>query len=565
MKTSSARDASAVTGRQDEPAGALWPIVGRRPLPRLHVISDVHLEFGPYELPADLEFDILVASGDIGPVEDAVAWLAKCEKPVVYVMGNHEYYDREFDEVLPAARAAARGTRVHVLERNAVTIAGVRFLGSTLWTSYGNWHPGLVDQAYRQMNDYELIRATRWFESSRNLAWCARQCRAADLPLPEEDPARAADPRFHPAIAYREHLRSVAWLGRMLARPFDGPTIVVTHHAPTFRSLESFGIAAEHFLPANWNGETLREDLRRVAAYASPMDAMLARHRDDIDLWTHGHLHAGLDVISQGVRVLGNPRGYAFDRGPKRPAVARGVMNPFPGRAPDFDWRYVVDLQEGLARPLEKALATAVARMWRQAEEAEELVPHLRDDDSVPTRSVHEAFARRVSVFSRHLDAILRTVEESLDAGTERCPLADLSPPPARPVVAREAGDARCQVDLMRAWIAWATGLPGVAAEALHAWRHATRTMLQAASELGLEARCIRLPTVALRSLLYSRVHVLQVVATPEDAGRLGKRLNALFGNATPRRSIRVKRVEAEVLAASDGLTLSDVAQSFGA
>jgi hypothetical protein len=214
------------------PTHALWPLLARRPLPRIHVISDVHLEFGPYELPADLDFDILVASGDIGPVEDAVRWLAKCGKPVVYVMGNHEYYDREFDEVLPAARAAARGTRVHVLERNAVTIQGVRFLGTTLWTSFGDWHPGLVDQAYRQMNDYELIRATRWFESSRNLAWYRRQCRAAHLALPEDDPALAADAKFHPAIAYQEHLRSVTWLNRMLDRPFDGPTVVVTHHSP---------------------------------------------------------------------------------------------------------------------------------------------------------------------------------------------------------------------------------------------------------------------------------------------------------------------------------------------
>jgi hypothetical protein len=552
------------TAHAAAPTPALWPIVSPRRLPRLHVISDVHLEFGPYELPPDLDFDILVASGDIGPVEEAVAWLAKCGKPVVYVMGNHEYYDRELDEVLPAARAAARGTRVHVMERNAVTIQGVRFLGTTLWTSYGDWHPGLVDQAYRQMNDYELIRATRWFESPRNRAWYARQCRAANLPVPEEDPARAANPRFHPAIAYREHLRSVAWLNRMLARPFEGPTVVVTHHAPTFRSLESFGIAPEHFLPVNWNGETLLADLRRVAAYASPLDALLARHRDDIDLWTHGHLHAGLDVISQGVRVLGNPRGYAFDRGPRPPATVRIATNPFPGRAPDFDWRYVVDLQDGLARPLEKALATPIARMWRQAEEAAELVPHLLDDDSVPTRSVHEAFGRRLAVFAGQLETVLRILQEALDAGTERCPLADLSPPFPRPAAPRDADDARHldarqQVDLMREWIEWTTHLPCAGNDALHTWRIATRSMLEVARDLDIDARCVRLPSVALRSLLYAHVHVLHVVASPEAAGRLGKRLNELFGNARPRRSIRVKRVEAEAMSSGKLLALADV------
>lgn len=543
---------------------ALWPIVAARPLPRIHVISDVHLEFGPYELPADLDFDILVASGDIGPVEDAVPWLARCGKPVVYVMGNHEYYDREFDEVLPAARAAARGTRVHVLERKAVTIQGVRFLGTTLWTSYGNWHPGLVEQAYRQMNDYEQIRAGRWFDSSRNRSWYARQCRAAGLPSLEDDDARAGDPRFHPAIAYQEHLRSVDWLNRMLDRPFDGPTVVVTHHSPTFRSLASFGIGPDQFTPANWNGDILSEDLRRVSSYASPMEPLLARHRDDVDLWTHGHLHAGLDVISQGVRVLGNPRGYAFDRGQDPPAAARDVANPFPGRSPDFDWRYVVDLEEGLARPLQKALAMPVIRMWRQVAEAEDLLPHLLDDDSVPTRSVHEAFARRLTVFVGQLEKVLRTLREALDAGTERCPLADLSPPTAKPSVPRDAEearriDARQQVDLMRAWIEWTAGLPRVAAEALHAWRIATRTMLEVARDLGVDARCVRLPSVALRSLLYSRVHVLHVVATPDVAGRYGKRLHELFGNAHPRRSIRLKRVEAGASPSAKSLALADV------
>lgn len=558
MKTPSDRDLPEAGA-----SPALWPIVATRPLPRIHVISDVHLEFGPYELPADLDFDILVASGDIGPVEEAVAWLAKCGKPVVYVMGNHEYYDREFDEVLPAARAAARGTRVHVLERKAVTIHGVRFLGTTLWTSYGDWHPGLVEQAYRQMNDYEHIRAGRWFDSPRNRSWYERQCRAAGLPLLADDESPARDPRFHPAIAYQEHLRSVAWLKRMLDRSVAGPTVVVTHHSPTFRSLEGFGIGADHFIAANWNVDTLSEDLRRVSSYASPLEPLLARHRDDIDLWTHGHLHAGLDVISQGVRVLGNPRGYAFDRGP-RPAAAHGDANPFPGRAPDFDWRYVVNLEDGLARPVERALAMPVARMRRQAEEAEELLPHLLDDDSVPTRSVHEAFARRLTVFADQLEKVLRTLREALDAGTERCPLADLSPPFARPAVPRDVDDARRldarqQVGLMRQWIEWTANLPRVAAEALLAWRIATQTMLAVARDLDIDARCVRLPSVALRSLLYSRIHVLHVVATPDAAGRFGERLDELFGHARPRRSIRVKRVEDDAMSSARLLALADL------
>ena len=51
-----------------------WRLVGKRQLPRIHLLSDIHLETGPYEIPPALDFDILVAAGDIGPVEQAVEW-----------------------------------------------------------------------------------------------------------------------------------------------------------------------------------------------------------------------------------------------------------------------------------------------------------------------------------------------------------------------------------------------------------------------------------------------------------------------------------------------------------
>jgi len=164
-----------------------------------------------------------------------------------------------------------------------------------------------------------------------------------------------------------------------------------------------------------------------------------------------------------------------------------------------------------------------------------------------------------VAVFVRQLDGILKIIEEAVDAGTDSCPIADLSPPSARPSVVRRQVDAHRQIELMHAWIEWTAHLPRAATEALHGWRIATRTMLQTAQDLGIEARCLRLPTVALRTLVYARVHVLHVVETPEGAGRLGKQLSALFGNARPRRAIRLKRIEAGALAAEDLLTLAEL------
>ena len=106
-----------------------WRLVGKRPLPRIHLLSDTHLETGPYVIPPELDYDVLVAAGDIGPAEQAIEWLASLGKPVVYVLGNHEYWGREYSDVLAVAKAAAAGSQVHVLEKGSVVIQGVRFLG----------------------------------------------------------------------------------------------------------------------------------------------------------------------------------------------------------------------------------------------------------------------------------------------------------------------------------------------------------------------------------------------------------------------------------------------------
>jgi hypothetical protein len=183
-------------------------LVGHPNLPRMHVISDVHLERGGYTLPADLEYDILIAAGDIGTAAQAVPWLAAVGKPVIYVLGNHEHYGVEFDEALRTAHHAARGTQVHVLERQSVVVAGVRFLGTTLWTDYGGWHPELVAQALKRLNDYSYISATKW--------WSAKSNQRLATKMGAKIGYRFTAGKFNPVMGYVEHQRSIAWLQSQL-------------------------------------------------------------------------------------------------------------------------------------------------------------------------------------------------------------------------------------------------------------------------------------------------------------------------------------------------------------
>lgn len=51
---------------------------------------------------------------------------------MIYLLGNHEYYDGRLDTTLAEARREAEGTNVHLLDGDEVVIDGVRFLGATL-------------------------------------------------------------------------------------------------------------------------------------------------------------------------------------------------------------------------------------------------------------------------------------------------------------------------------------------------------------------------------------------------------------------------------------------------
>jgi predicted phosphohydrolase len=230
---------------------------------RIHVLSDLHTEFAPFA-PPPVEADVVVLAGDVGTGMKGLAlardWFPGT--PVVYVAGNHEYYRESIPHLTEKIRDAAEGTNVHFLEDRAVVLGGVRFLGCTLWTDFELFGNRMGDAAAAQaaMNDFRLIRKSPEFR------------------------------RFHPGDARTLHLRSAEWLRQTLETPFDGPTVVVTHHAPSLRSCN----------PVYRTNPV-------TAAYASNLEWMLD---GAAALWIHGHTHVCLDYEIGGTRVLANQRGY---------------------------------------------------------------------------------------------------------------------------------------------------------------------------------------------------------------------------------------------------------------
>ena len=130
---------------------------------KLHILSDVHVEFGPYDAP-ETDADVVVLAGDIHVGRNGFDWAREQfpNKPVLYVLGNHEYYGKALPKFADKLRELAEGTNVHILEQDSLTLDGVTFLGCTLWTDFELFgDPRIAGyEAAQKMTDYKRIRVS---------------------------------------------------------------------------------------------------------------------------------------------------------------------------------------------------------------------------------------------------------------------------------------------------------------------------------------------------------------------------------------------------------------------
>lgn len=231
---------------------------------KVWIASDLHTDAAPWE-PEVPDHDILVIAGDVGDGPGAtVAELrriqALTQKPVVFVPGNHDL----LDSTLRPPEFEGLSWPIVLLRAGAsIQIGDVRFIGATLWTDFE-----LGDQGYRPQ------------------AWAIGS-------MPEYRTMRheIEDRLITPRDIGLEHDRDRSALEAALGRTCPGTTVVVSHHAPTGRS-----VPAEDRMHERWS------------AYASDLEAMIRRFQPA--LWIHGHIHEAVDYRCGATRVLSNPRGY---------------------------------------------------------------------------------------------------------------------------------------------------------------------------------------------------------------------------------------------------------------
>lgn len=269
---------------------------------KVQLVSDLHLERYPDYRPELVDdADVLVLAGDIGsyqagsrlqgddfglerfsPLRDDVP-----AATVFFVPGNHEYDGLDFESTRDRLRACCERLGITWLDQRVVLLGDVRFVGTTLWSDFDAL-------AVAQAPAVGAGAQSREVSMTRLLREREKAFRAADFYLRKNTSLRGGQPLL--AAQMRElSLECQAWLGNALSSPHDGPTVVVTHFAPSLRSADPrYGLTPG------------------TAGFCNAMDDLLV----GADIWMHGHLHCPSDYThcQQGTRlcrVVANPRGYA--------------------------------------------------------------------------------------------------------------------------------------------------------------------------------------------------------------------------------------------------------------
>jgi hypothetical protein len=269
---------------------------------KIKLVSDLHLEFSDCYINNDEGADVLILGGDICIAQDlhdhpepantadqaAIAngtglgrkqekaqrfrdFFKRCSfqfPHVIYIMGNHEFYNGKFYAGIDYMREeCAKYPNIYMLEQDTKIIDDVVFVGGTLWTNMNKRDPLTMHAIEGMMNDFRIIR-----NDKRNYACMS----ALDVAI--------------------RHDKTLGYIKLVLEEHQDAKCVVVGHHTPSFQSCHP----------------TYANDQLMNGGYHSDLSEFILDH-PQIKLWTHGHTHHPFDYLIGETRVACNPRGYEND------------------------------------------------------------------------------------------------------------------------------------------------------------------------------------------------------------------------------------------------------------
>lgn len=236
-----------------------------------HLNSNDHLNFGNSFSVVNPKADVLVIAGDmVSSPKVAKGYISsfreQTDVPVIYVLGNHEYYDFTIPEALDKYKEAVKSiSDVHLLEKERIELQGVTFLGTTLWSDLSDPLAALaVSQA---LSDYQFIK-------KNDKTACVT---SQDL--------------------HTEHVVALSWLKTALSAT-QGKTVVVTHHAPCWACRDT---QFDYDKNSQWI----------TAGFCNRLDTLI--YQSNIDYWLYGHTHRSLSYNIHNTKIVSNQVGYQHE------------------------------------------------------------------------------------------------------------------------------------------------------------------------------------------------------------------------------------------------------------
>lgn len=231
---------------------------------KIQILSDLHLEFEDFPINFSA-VDVVVLAGDVHIGDKGVKWILEQipDIPVIYILGNHEYYGKVYPKLIRKLKLQTQGSNISILENESIQIENTSFYGCTLWTDFELFGNPRIDgyECQQNMTDYKWIRRE-----------------------PNYSKIRSIDVSVINKI-------STEWILKEYDKSKSDLNIIVTHHAPSIRSLSE-----------------KRQRDKISAAYASNLDSLVEELSPNI--WIHGHIHRSSDYKIGQTRVLCNPKGY---------------------------------------------------------------------------------------------------------------------------------------------------------------------------------------------------------------------------------------------------------------
>ncbi len=308
----------------------------------LFLIDDLHLEGRPEEMQkgfaeklmsqinkskSEGDSPILVCAGDISEKDAGMDWVKQFDVETIYICGNHEFWQNDYYEVIDLLKAKSQMPgyeKIHFLHNDEVIINGIRFLGSTMWTELGqSWawvKRNYILKHFFSMADFKRITAHKFYRNKEKVDEMFKLLIKNGVE-PDQATTVISSELFNPLIQIEENEASVDFLENKMIEPFDGKTVVVTHHLPIPKFWMDKLEMNENIMTSSYiNNKSVYQEYLKQKVPAEKDILMMGfyvntsyqffEHNFSPDIWIHGHFHKPVDDYIGTTRIVSNPVGY---------------------------------------------------------------------------------------------------------------------------------------------------------------------------------------------------------------------------------------------------------------